>query len=360
MATAAFRIAQPTRLIPTILPLPRLRPVPEPALRPLMSVVIVNFCQWRNTARLVRQLRACPSVRAGRAEIVVVDNHSPIHPALQRLRRTPGVSLRRMDRNRGFASAVNEGCRLAEGKWLLLLNPDMSVPRGFLDRALQLAELALQRDPKTGVVGFQLHHTDGSIQASHGAFPSLISTLGGLLLPRARRKCRVSRGRGPRRVQWVTGCCLLTRRECLERLGGFDETFFLYYEDVDFCRRARQAGFRVWFEPKLQLTHHTPLHARSVPSSLRLMTRHALLTYARKHWPAWQQTLLGGIVWLEAWVRERYARWRGQSGDAQQFAQLRRLTMAVLQRADDAVARCIRRTARHLGAHAHAQDGKSR
>src|SRR5262249_663439 len=91
--------------------------------RPRLSVVLVNYQRWDDTARLVRQLRASEAARLGLAEFVIIDNNSPNHAAVPRLRRTRGVSLLRWRVNRGFARAVNEGCRLARGEWLLLLNP---------------------------------------------------------------------------------------------------------------------------------------------------------------------------------------------------------------------------------------------
>ncbi|HET6571990.1 MAG TPA: glycosyltransferase family 2 protein, partial [Fimbriiglobus sp.] len=255
---------------------------------PQLSVVIVNFCQWKNTARLTRQLRRCEAVRRGAAEIVIVDNHSPANRAAKRLCRLSGVSVVRNGENRGFARAVNRGGRLSRGEWVLLLNPDVTVPDGFLDDVLDAAQRWPARDPKAGVVGFQLRNRDGTKQASSGPFPTLVGTVAGLMLPRSRRKTR-HRPRAERRpVPWATGGCLLVRRDCYEEVGGLDENFFLYYEDVDFCRRARRAGWSVWYEPDLRVTHHFPLHARAVPPPLRLVTRHALLTYSRKHWPRWQ------------------------------------------------------------------------
>src|SRR5438477_12953121 len=84
-------------------------------LTPRLSVVIVNYRLWQDTGELVRQLVTAPCTRHGEVEIVVVDNHSPAHPLARRLRRWPGVSLRRWGRNRGFARAVHEGCRLRRG-----------------------------------------------------------------------------------------------------------------------------------------------------------------------------------------------------------------------------------------------------
>jgi N-acetylglucosaminyl-diphospho-decaprenol L-rhamnosyltransferase len=313
-------------LSPIILSPPRSAPLrkaqPVRTTTPQLSVVIVNYAQWNETSRLVGQLRTADPLRTGAAEIVIVDNHSRSHRVAARLRRLPGVSLRRWGRNRGFARAVNEGCRLSQGEWCLVLNPDVTLAGDFLDGVLALAEKLSEEDPQAGIVGFQLRHADGSRQLSSGPFPTLLGTIGGLFLPRARRKYRRVHGRKRVRVPWVTGCCFLIRRECLRQLGGFDRDFFLYYEDVDLCRRAREHGWSVWYEPALRAVHERPLHVRQVPAHLRLLVRHGLLTYAAKHWPPWQLRLLSGIVRGEALVRRLAARWRGDPSDTALFAAL--------------------------------------
>jgi len=291
--------------------------------------------------------------RQGSAEIVVVDNHSPVDRVARRLRRLPGVSMRRFGSNRGFSRAVNEGWRLSRGDWLLLLNPDVTLPPGFLDEALALVNQVSKEQPRLGIIGLQLRNTDGSQQLSAGPFPTLASTLARLLLPRSRRKYYATQADRRQAVDWVTGCCLLVRCDCLKQLGGFDRDFFLYYEDVDLCRRASQQGWSVAFEPALSAVHHYPLHARRVPSHLRLITRHALLTYARKHWPAWQFQLLGKVVRLEAWCRRLWARVRGDSTAATHLAKLDQITTALLT-GDTASAsrrlyRVVRRQEHRLG-----------
>jgi N-acetylglucosaminyl-diphospho-decaprenol L-rhamnosyltransferase len=342
---------------------PRLRTRPPrggPAVEtPQLSVVIVNFCQWRNTARLTRQLRRCEAVRRGAAEVVIIDNHSPADRLAQKLRRLSGVSVVRNPENHGFARAVNRGSRLSRGEWVLLLNPDVTVPDGFLDGVLDAAQRWPARDPRAGVIGFQLRNRDGTKQASSGPFPTLLGTVAGLLLPRSRRKTRHRPLTARRPVPWVTGGCLLVRRDCFEEVGGLDERFFLYYEDVDFCRRARRAGWSVWYEPALRVTHHFPLHSRRVPPPLRLVTRHALLTYSRKHWPGWQARLLAGLVWAEAGARELLARWRSQPAAAACFRELRRLVGDVTGGRAAAVDRRIRFAAGFLDPIAAAQDGRT-
>jgi GT2 family glycosyltransferase len=311
-----------------------------------LSVVVVNYHHWNDTAHLVRQLRCSSALRRGQAEIVVIDNHSPVNRVARGLRRLRGVSLRRFGSNRGFARAVNEGRRLSRGDWLLLLNPDVTLSPDFLDEALALSR-RLSSDPRqVGIVGFRLDNPDGTRQLSTGRFPTLLGTLTRLLLPRSRRKYSETPTDTATGVDWATGCCLLVRRDCLEQLGGFDPNFFLYYEDVDFCQRARQAGWEVAFEPGLAVVHHHPLHGRRVPPHLRLITRHALLTYAHKHWSRWKFRLLGRIVRLEAWSRKWWARLRGKTETAQTFATLEALSNDLLGGRHDLARIRVRRVVR--------------
>jgi GT2 family glycosyltransferase len=305
---------------------PRRRRSPLPTLRtPRLSVIIVNYCLWEDTVKLVRELLASPAAQRGDVEVVVVDNHSPAHPLAHRLRRWPGVSLRRWGRNRGFARAVNEGCRLSRGQWLLLLNPDITVTPSFLEGVLALADQLTTEEPRAGVIGFKLRNSDGSRQLSSGPFPTLVQTLAGLALPRERRKYHYVASRRRQRVPWVTGCCMMVQRTCLAELGGLDRDFFLYYEDVDLCRRAREKGWSVWYEPTLRVIHHHPLHLRPVPAYFRLLTRHALLTYASKHWPCWQFRILAVIVQYEAKVRRLWAKCRRDPAAASLFGKLSRI-----------------------------------
>ena len=270
---------------------------------PILSIVIVNYRQWRNTARLVRQLLKSPALRSGDAEIVVVDNHSPYDSVRMKLRRAPGVSLRCLRQNRGFARGANEGCRLGRGRWFLLLNPDVTAPAGSVERAMERIERIGTEEPRAGIVGLQLRDSDGNRQGSVGIDPTFLGTLVGLLRPRSTRKCSQRIMRRCAKVPWVTGCGLLLRRECFLAVRGFDPDYFLYSEDADLCRRARAAGWTVWHEPNVQLVHHCPLHGRKVPSRTRLLTRHALLTFARKHWPAWQVLFFASLIWVEALLR---------------------------------------------------------
>ncbi len=325
-------------------------------LKPRLSIVIVNYCQWRNTRLLTKQLQKSRVARSGVSEIVIIDNHSPSHCSPNAIRQREGVKVRRLLRNHGFARAANEGCRLSSGGWYLLLNPDVTVEPRFLDRVDKLVRTT-RHDPRLGIIGIGIKNTDGSPQPSCGPLPTLSSTLTGLFLPRAQRRCKQidTETRAP--VSWATGCALLIRKECWRDIGGFDEDYFLYYEDVDLCRRATEHGWNVCYEPQIAVAHHSPLHTRHLSPLMRLVTRHALLTYSLKHWSRWQSLVLGGLMWLESGLRESVAWSRDQQQEKKIYQKIRRLITSTLQNHGVMARRIIRETAEQLACEAISRDG---
>ncbi len=274
----------------------------------VIRVVIVNYRQWTSTKDLVRNLAKSHAFQAGKVEIVVVDNGSPHNPLSDKLKRIHNLRLYQSGYNRGFARAVNTGAEGYLGEWLLLLNPDITVGEGFLDRVLASGASTQKVHPNVGVIGFGMLDPEGSIQPSTGPFPSFANTLFRQFLPRRLRKYHLPfRQNGL--VDWTSGCCLLISKGCWSELGRFDPDFFLYYEDVDFCHRATQRGWRIFLDRSVTAVHHHPLHRRKVPSHLRVATRMALHTYSRKHWAAWQHRIMSFIMLLEA----RFGAWHSRT-----------------------------------------------
>lgn len=289
-----------------------------------ISVVIVNYRQWKWTEQLVRKLSRSAAIREGRAEILVIDNNSPHHPAIRKLQSKPYVTLRRWKRNRGFSCAVNEGCKYSSGDWILILNPDITPAPKFLDQIEAMILDAGRIPAQTGIIGFGLRNPDGSHQGSTGPLPSFWGTMARRFLPRAWRKYDLQGGNAPRKVDWLTGCCMLVRQQCLKDLRRFDQDYFLYYEDVDFCKRATEAGWDVLHDPSLFVIHHAPLHTRRVPPHLRVITRQALMTYAAKHWSGAEARWMCRLIRLEARIRLGLARLQGDARGAKWYDRLSR------------------------------------
>ncbi len=291
-------------------------PPTPPAARPKLAVVIVNYNSWPDVERLVSALGAADEVRDGRARVLIVDNASP-DPMPETLRSLPaGVERIARAENGGFAVGVNAGWLAARGCWVLVLNPDVVAGAGPVADVLRRVERFEDEgaDPP-GVVGFGLKNPDGSPQPSVGSFPTLLRTVWEQLIPRSRRKYQPDWRVRPGPVPWVTGACVLLNPRMLEDVGGMDEDFFLYYEEVALCRSAWDQGWRVEYDPAVSVVHLRPLQNRAISPKMRVITRHSKLLYFRKHLPRRQFLALVGIVRLEAAVRGGWAKVRGRAAD---------------------------------------------
>jgi GT2 family glycosyltransferase len=276
-----------------------------------LTIIIVNYETWSDVLRLTSSLTAEPEFQSGRCRIVVVDNasHGGVPEALESHRF--GLRVVAEPNNSGFAAGVNAGWRVARSPWLLLLNPDVEVARGFLSRVCtQLDQFAAKPDAPPGIIGFGLVNPDGSRQGSVGAFPSLARTVWEQFIPRSRRKYQAGWRIRSGRVDWVTGACMLVNSEMMAALGGMDEDFFLYYEEVAFSRAALRLGWRVEYDASLAVVHRHPLQNRPISPKMRVITRHSKLLYFLKHLPRWQFLGLCGIVRIEAAVRGFWSRAR--------------------------------------------------
>ncbi|WP_165249751.1 glycosyltransferase family 2 protein [Paludisphaera soli] len=278
---------------------------PEP---PRLTVVVVNYDGWPDVAGLLDRLVREPEFLSGACRAVVVDNASPSPRPDAEVFRRPGLRLVLRPDNGGFAVGVNAGWRASPAPWLLLLNPDVAIEPGTLGRILERLD-ALEARPEgpPGVVGFGLRNEDGSHQGSVGVFPSLARSFREQLTPRRRRKYVPSDRLRPGEVDWVTGACMLIHGALMAELGGLDEDFFLYHEEVDFCRRARDRGWRIEYDPGVTVVHRAPLQDRPISPKMRVVIRHSKLLYFRKHAPRRQFLALARIVELEAAARGAWA-----------------------------------------------------
>jgi GT2 family glycosyltransferase len=284
-------------------------------LDPRLAVILVNYNGWADVVRLVTALVAEPEFAAGVLQVVIVDNASP-EPIPQDFMRSPppGLSLLLRPDNGGFAVGVNAGWRLARSPWLLVLNPDVEIEKGLIGQVIERIEHH-ERQPTglPGIVGFGLRNADGSKQGSVGVFPSLFRTIREQFIPRSRRKYQAGWRIRSGPVDWVTGACMLVNARMIADLGGMDEDFFLYYEEVAFSRSAQDRGWRVEYDPSIEVIHRHPLQNRPVSPRMRVITRHSKLLYFRKHLPAWQFRWLSWIVTGEATIRGLGAWVRGRS-----------------------------------------------
>ncbi len=256
---------------------------------PDLSVVIVNYNAGEHLERCLESLGA----QLGDApwDAVVVDNASTDGSDLVVARFAPRVSLIRNTDNVGFGRAVNQGMAATTGPLALLLNPDARL----LPSAFVLLRAELIAHPDCAIAGPAVINDDGSTQGSARGDPNMLTGLFGRstwltrLLPGttlARRNVRVDvvpdRGEAGVDVDWVSGACMLLRRDVFVNVGGFDERFFLYWEDADLCRRIRAAGYRVRYRPDARVAHTVGRSSRTARAlAIRAFHRSAYLYYAR-------------------------------------------------------------------------------
>ena len=299
---------------------------------PRLSIVIVNYDSWPDVVRLCRSLTSSSEILKGDCEVVVVDNASPSPPPPDFLNSLP-ASIRVLlhPENGGFAAGVNLGWNTARGQWILVLNPDIRIPQGQLASILKLIsklDSTPEHGPTPGVVGFKLLNPDGSRQPSVGSFPNLPRTGWEQLIPRARRKYQPGWRTRPGPVDWVTGACMLLNVRMLEDVGGMDEEYFLYHEEVDLCRVAWNRGWTVHYDDSIEVIHLHPLQNRAISPRMRIITRHSKLLYFRKHLPRWQFLTLSRIISVEARIRRVAAMVHGRADHGRGWRTIEKMARA--------------------------------
>lgn len=255
-------------------------------------------------------LRRCLAGLGEADEVVVVDNASTDDSVEIVRREFPSVALISSPENGGFSTAVNQAARVATGDFLLLLNPDTEVAPGVLSAMRD----ALVRRPRAAAIGFRQVDERGVPQLSFGPPPSLVLELARMVVQRRldggdRRLAGLidrlfSR---PVRVPWVTGSSLLVRRAAFEAVGGFDEEFFLYFEDADFCLRLDREVGPVYYDPRITILHHRGRSAVQERGRAAAAHRESRARYWRRHRG---RRIAGFVEWIER-IRERP---RGGSG----------------------------------------------
>lgn len=246
--------------------------------------VVVVIPNLNGAAVLSATLAAIPAAAGGLGyRVVMVDNASSDASVELVQRRHPEVAVLRHAENRGFAAACNAGGRSLPGRYVLLLNSDVTLA----PRSLEALVALMDREPRLGALTPRMCWPDGRLQ-------------GPRLAPWAR-------ARELARMDWVPGTCLLLRREALDQVGWLDEDFFFYNEDLDLSWRLRKAGWQLACAPDIRVHHHEGAATRSDPAvRARAMAEGYRGSYllARKHYP-WAAELVRWGLRVELWWRGR-------------------------------------------------------
>ncbi len=219
----------------------------------------------------------------------------------QRYAGRPGVVIKQSETNLGFAAANNVGLSRATGRNLLLLNPDTQVAPGALGAMVRQLDAL---PPDAGILGFRLENPDGTPQVAARTLPSWKVALHqntlagsfGLFRGEVRRhKLDGFAFDQPREVGQVMGAAFAFPRRTLDRLGPLDPGFFVYFEEVDYCTRARDTGLRVLFSPTPAVRHYGGVSAAQAADAMFAVYLDSLLRYQRKHLPPAAARLFGSV-----------------------------------------------------------------
>ena len=265
-----------------------------------VSIIIPNF----NTKKLV--LDCVASIKKSRPkssfEIIVIDNASTDGSvkALKNNFHKDTIVIENKE-NLGFSKACNLGIKKAGGKYKLILNSDTLVKEGAIDLLLDFAE----SNPDAGVIGSQLLNKDGSVQDSCFRFPTFIRTIEQFWLGHKNILDKYApSGENPQVVDAVVGASFLITPKALEKIGFFDERYFMYYEDLDYCRRVWKNGLKVFYLPNSRVIHYHGESGKNIADGQnqwrRLITSskiyHGLVNHSAITFIIWTTTKLQKIV----------------------------------------------------------------
>ena len=254
-----------------------------------LSVIIVNY---KARDLLLECLAAlAPDLSHLEAETVMVDNDSRDGAVEAVAGRFPGVHVIANAENVGYGRAVNQGIRATRGEFVLVTNPDCEPRPGAVRSLLDY----LRAHPRVAIVGPSLLREDGAVEHSARGFPDHFTFLFNRysLLTRLFPNNRFSRRyllsdwdrRSEREVDWLSGAFMMVRRTAIDQVGGFDEAFFMFNEDVDWCRRMKQAGWANVVVPGAKVLHHVGASRSRVAPRVIVERHRGMIHYFHKHHP---------------------------------------------------------------------------
>lgn len=246
-----------------------------------VTVIAVTYSPGEHLANFLRSLEDATTEEL---EVILVDNGSTDGAPEEAVRQAKeyGTPIRmiRTPKNIGFGAAANYGIRAAEAEWVVVANPDVIWRQGALDQLLA----ALSRWPRAGAVGPAIVTPEGDLYPSARAIPTLKNGVGHAIFgwiwptnPWTRAYRHDAHGPEERETGWLSGACMLLRRDVVLALGGFDPAYFMYFEDVDMCDRLGKAGWQVVYVPTAVATHVGGHAAERAP--LAMMREHHKSAY---------------------------------------------------------------------------------
>jgi GT2 family glycosyltransferase len=270
-----------------------------------LSIVIVNY----NVKNLLK--KCLESIfeyeKDIEFEVIVVDNNSNDHSQEMLKKNFPQVRLIENKRNLGFSAGCNQGIKQSQGRYILLLNPDTELTPGGFKKMIDF----MDSKPEVGICAPKMMDKEGNLQFSCRSFPSYLTAISSSqsILNRifpdnllSQKYLLKNQDHSQiREVDWVSGSCLLAKREMFEKVGLLDERFYMYVEDVDLCYRAKMAGFSVFYFPPVVVVHHIGKSTQKKKLDMLVEHHRSMYYFYKKHHTP--NVFLRGIVFLSVWTR---------------------------------------------------------
>ncbi|HTK03896.1 MAG TPA: glycosyltransferase family 2 protein [Alphaproteobacteria bacterium] len=270
-----------------------------------LSIVIVNYNTKKITEDCIKSI--VKNSKNISYEIILVNNSSS-----DKFKKTNNLRLITNKLNVGFATANNQGVKIAKGKYILFLNSDTIMYDNVLGEMVNWME----NNSQVGVATCGLKNKDGSLQATGGFFPTLPTVFSWMTIqdfpfvdyfikpfhPFHTKSFFAKGGNfysNSKELDWVTGAFLLTRREILEKVGGWDESYFMYVEEVDLCFKIKKLGYKVSYLPKWSITHLGGASSKTRELSL-IGEYQGIKKFYKNHYPKWQFPILRSILKIGA------------------------------------------------------------
>lgn len=256
-----------------------------------ISIVVVNYNTKKETAECIK---SCLNERSGcKSEIIVIDNGSDDGSAeflIKNFIKNKTVRIIKNDENEGFSKAVNIGLNKSKGRFKYLLNSDTKVTKNIFSTLIQFSE----QSKNTGVIGTKLILPDGSIQKSCFNFPGVINAIEEYWLGRigkytsffTQKMCEVDS---------VVGASFFITPEAYKKAGLFDERYFMYFEDLDYCRRVKNVGFKVIYYPKVEVMHYHGLSGKKLGNGQ--IQRNRLIASSKIYHGTFMHYLINFVLW---------------------------------------------------------------
>jgi N-acetylglucosaminyl-diphospho-decaprenol L-rhamnosyltransferase len=283
-----------------------------------VAAVVVNYNARDALVRCVQSLRA-----DGVGAVVVVDNDSRDGSGEALAAADPEARWLPTGANLGFGAGANRGVATVGTPYVLILNPDVEIEPGTVKALVD----ALERNPGVAAVGPRVQEPNGTVYSSGRPFPDLVVAAGHAFLGYAVPHNRFTRAYkvldwdrcSARDVDWLSGSCLMVRRAAFDAVGGFDEAYFMYAEDVDLCWRWGRAGWRVRYEPAGRVVHTGAVSTNQAPYRMILEHHRSLWRFARRSTAgparailpavAVGLTLRTGLAWCQRALEATRSRW---------------------------------------------------